>query len=428
MSRAAFIYRDGRLHAEDVPLERIAEAVGTPCYVYSQGAMTAAYDRFAGALRAALGPERGMLVCYAVKANPHVAVIRALAERGAGADVVSEGELRRALAAGVPPEKIVFAGVGKTRGELAFALKAGIHQINVESLSELRALGAVARELDRTAEIALRVNLDVDARTHHKISTGRAGDKFGIDADTLPEVLTVLRDLPNVALKGLAVHLGSQMIDMAPFETGFLRLAQLYSDLRAEGWPLERLDLGGGLGIAYHDEPPPDVEAYARVVAKTMRGVDAELAFEPGRHLVGNAGVLLTRTLYIKQGRLRPFVVVDAAMNDLIRPALYDAWHDIVPLDEPDEDTRPGRVDVVGPVCETGDTFATARALPLPQEGALLAVLSAGAYGAAMASTYNSRLPAPEVLVHAETYAVIRARPSHAALMSAETVPDWLEG
>lgn len=423
-----FPYVDGRMHAEQVDLAQLAEALGTPCYVYSQGAMEAAYDRFAGSLAAALGPDRAPLVCYAMKANPNLAVVRALAARGAGADVVSEGELRRALAAGIPPEKIVFAGVGKTRAELALALNAGIHQINAESLPELEALDAVAAELGVQVPVALRVNPDVDAGTHHKIATGRAEDKFGIGLDAVPAVLDRVRDLTRLRLCGLAMHIGSQVGELQPFRDAFTRLAGLYRDLRGQGWPLARLDLGGGLGIPYREEPGPDVAGYARVVAETVAPLGAELAFEPGRHLVGNAGILLARTIYVKEGAARRFVIVDAAMNDLIRPTLYDAWHEIVPVQRPAPGTPTERVDVVGPVCETGDTFASGRPLPRLAAGDLLAFLSVGAYGATMASSYNSRPAAPEVLVQGDRHAIVKPRPKHEDLMAGETVPGWLRG
>jgi diaminopimelate decarboxylase len=424
-----FPVRDGALCCEEVPLARIAEAVGTPAYVYAQGAIEAAYDRFAGALEAELGQGRP-LVCYAMKANDNLAVASVLAARGCGADVVSEGELRIALAAGIPAARIVFAGVGKTRAEIAFALSQGIHQFNAESLPELEAIDAAARAQGGTAPVALRINPDVDARTHHKISTGRAEDKFGIDMDLLPEVLARLRALDAVALKGLAVHIGSQITEEAPFRQAYGRLAELYTWLQAEGWPVDRLDLGGGLGIVYRDEPAPDVEGYARLVAETVGHLDAELAFEPGRHLVGNAGVLLTRTLYVKPGRVRPILVVDAAMNDLIRPALYEAWHDIAAVRQGPEAADPDsfrQMDVVGPVCETADTFARARALPPVNAGDLLAFKSAGAYGAVMASGYNARLPAPEVLVRGSQFAIVRARPSFEQVLAAERMPDWLD-
>ena len=422
-----FPYTDGRMHAERVPLDRIAAEVGTPCYVYSQGAMTAAYDHFAGTLQKALGRSSAPLVCYAVKANPNLAVIRALAERGAGADVVSEGELRRALAAGIPADRIVFAGVGKAKAEMAYALSQGIHQFNVESLPELDALNAVAAEQGTQAPIALRVNPDVDAGTHHKITTGRAENKFGIDIDQVPEVLDRLRRLPHLTLRGLAIHIGSQIGEMQPFRDAFTRLADLYRQLRAEGWPVDRLDLGGGLGIAYRDEPPPDVAGYAQVVAAIIGPLGAELAFEPGRHIVGNAGLLLSRVIYVKEGRARRFVIVDAAMNDLIRPTLYDAWHEILPTHQPEPGTPTARADIVGPVCETGDMFAEGRPLPKIGAGEHIAIFSAGAYGATMASAYNSRLAAPEVMVHGDSYAVVRGRPSHDAMLALDSLPAWLD-
>jgi len=429
-----FTYRDGGLHAEDVPLSRIAEQVGTPVYVYSQTAIEAAYDRFAGALEGEIGKAR-TLICYAMKANSNVGVLAALAARGAGADIVSEGELLRALAAGVPADKIVYPGVGKTRQEIAAALKAGIHQFNAESLPELEQIDAVARAMGVRAPVALRINPDVDAKTHHKISTGRAEDKFGIDAEALPEVVARLHELDAIELKGLAVHIGSQITDEAPFRQAYTRLAELYRWLQGEGWPVSRLDLGGGLGIVYRDEPAPDVEGYARLVRETVaETTDAELAFEPGRHLVANAGVLVTRTIHLKQGRVRPILVVDAAMNDLIRPALYEAWHDLKPVAGPlagpvdgaprEDELR--QMDVVGPVCESADTFARARPLPPLRAGDLLAFFSAGAYGAVMSSGYNSRLPVPEVMVHGDRFAIVRRRPTFQEVLSTEQVPGWL--
>jgi len=421
-----FTYTDRGLCAEQVPLADIAGDVGTPVYVYSQTAIEAAYDRFAGALAAELGAAR-TLVCYAMKANANVGVLAALAGRGAGADIVSEGELLRALAAGIPAEKIVYPGVGKTRREIAAALEAGIHQFNAESLPELERIDAVAREMGVRAPVALRVNPDVDAKTHHKIATGRAEDKFGIDADTLPEVVARLRQLDALELKGLAVHIGSQITDEAPFRQAYTRLAELYRWLQADGWPVTRLDLGGGLGIVYRDEPAPDVAGYARLVRETVaETTDAELAFEPGRHLVANAGVLVTRVLYLKQGRVRPILVVDAAMNDLIRPALYEAWHDLKPVARQAGTDDPIQMDVVGPVCESADTFARARPLPQLRAGDLLAFFSAGAYGAVMSSGYNSRLPVPEVMVQGSRFAIVRRRPTFQEVLAGERVPGWL--
>lgn len=421
-----FTYTDQGLCAEGVPLARIAEEVGTPVYVYSQGAIEAAYDRFAGALHAEIGAER-TLVCYAMKANSNVAVLATLAARGAGADIVSEGELLRALAAGIPANRIVYPGVGKTRREIAAALEAGIHQFNAESLPELEQIDAVARSMGVRAPVALRINPNVDAKTHHKISTGRAEDKFGIDADALPEVTARLRQLDAVELKGLAVHIGSQITEEEPFRQAYTRMAELYRWLQGEGWPVDRIDLGGGLGIVYRDEPAPDVEGYARLVRETVaETTDARLAFEPGRHLVGNAGVLVTRTVHLKQGRVRPILVVDAAMNDLIRPALYEAWHDLKPVARAPREDELVQMDVVGPVCESADTFARARPLPPMQAGDLAAFFSAGAYGAVMASGYNSRLPVPEVMVQGERFAIVRHRPTFEEVLRSEQVPGWL--
>lgn len=417
----AFAYRNGMLHAEEVALDRIAAEVGTPFYCYAAGAIESAYRAFEAAL-AGLPAT----ICYALKANGNLAVVRSLARLGAGADVVSEGELRRALAAGIPAEKIVFAGVGKTADEMAAAIEAGILQFNVESLPELELLSRVARARGATAAIALRVNPDVDARTHAKIATGKKENKFGIDLDQARAVFHHAATLPGIAVAGIAVHIGSQLTDLAPYRTAFARVAALFRELRAEGLPLKRLDLGGGLGITYRDEPAPDLAAYAAAVRDATAGLDAELIFEPGRFLVGNAGVLVTRVLYVKAGTARRFVIVDAAMNDLIRPTLYDAWHDIVPLSESAPDAARQPVDIVGPVCETADTFAEHRDLPPIAAGDLLAICSTGAYGAVMSSTYNCRLPAPEVLVRGCDYAVVKPRPDHAALLAGDRLPPWL--
>ena len=418
-----FPHRDGDLYAEGVPIGHIAAAIGTPCYVYSTAFFTAQYRRFAEAF----GAERP-LICYAVKANSNLAVLRLFAGLGAGADVVSEGELRRALAAGVPPERIVFSGVGKTAPEMEAALAAGIHQINVESVPELHLLSAVATKLGRTAPIALRVNPDVDALTHAKIATGKKENKFGIDLGEATAAYRLAASLPGIAPLGLAVHIGSQAGGLEPFREAFTRLARLVPALRASGLPVARVDLGGGLGIRYRDEQPPEVADYAKMVREIFAPLDLALAFEPGRVLAGPAGVLVTRVLYIKEGLGKRFVIVDAAMNDLIRPALYDAWHDIVPVRLPPPGAALSAADVVGPVCESGDTFAIDRALPPLAEGDLLALTAAGAYGAVMSSTYNSRLLVPEVMVAGERYAVIRARPSYEALLSLDTLPAWLDG
>ncbi len=419
---AFFSYRGGVLHVEDLPLSEIAAAAGTPVYCYSSHAIESAYQDFAAAFH---GCDN--LICYALKANANLAVVRTLARLGAGADVVSEGELRVALAAGVPPDRIVFAGVGKTAEEMAAALDAGIRQLNVESLAELEVLNRVAMERGRVAAIALRINPDVDARTHEKIATGKAENKFGIDMAQARKAVARIAEMPGIALQGLAVHIGSQLMELAPFHTAFERLAAFYAELRAAGHRLEELDLGGGLGIAYRDETPPDLATYADMVRTVTDGLGARLVFEPGRLLVGNAGVLLTKVLYVKDGLQRRFLVVDAAMNDLIRPTLYDAWHDIVPLRAPAPGAESQSVDIVGPVCESGDTFARQRPLPPTEAGDLLAICSTGAYSACMASSYNMRRPAPEVLVRDRAFAVVRPRLDFAEMIERNRLPDWLE-
>jgi diaminopimelate decarboxylase len=418
-----FAYRGGELFAEDVPLARIAAAVGTPFYCYSSAALERRYRRFT----AAFG-DRPAMLCYAMKANSNLAVIRTLARLGAGADVVSEGEFRRALAAGVPAERIVFSGVGKTADELAFAVDAGAYQINVESEPELRTLSAVASHLGKTGAIAVRVNPDVDARTHAKIATGKRENKFGIDIAHAADAVHLAATLPGIEPVGLAVHIGSQLTELAPFELAFSRIVELTRRLRAEGIGLKRLDLGGGLGIRFRHETPPAIEDYAAMVKRVTQGLDLALAFEPGRWIVGNAGVLVARVIHVKDGVTRRFAVVDAAMNDLIRPALYDAWHEIVPVKAAPEDAAPQAIDVVGPVCETGDSFAAQRFLPPVVAGDLLALLSAGAYGAVMSSSYNTRLLVPEVLVRGGAFAVIRARPSYDEVLSQDKMPEWLAG
>ena len=417
----AFAYRDGMLSAEEVPLTRIAEAVGTPFFCYSSAALE---NRYAGFVRAFAGADA--MVCYALKANSTLAVVRTLAALGAGADVVSEGELRIARAAGIPPERIVFSGVGKTRAELAAAIAEGIHQINVESEPELELLGELARPLGRPLAVALRVNPDVDAHTHAKISTGRKEDKFGVPLEAAPRLFARAAAMPNLALDGLALHIGSQITALEPYRRAFKRMVGLARALRGEGHTIRRLDFGGGLGIRYRDERPPTVEAYAAMVKALVAGLEVELAFEPGRYLVGNAAVLVSRVLYLKENGARRFVVVDAAMNDLIRPSLYEAYHEIVPLAEPAPGAVRAAVDVVGPVCETGDYFARARALPPLEAGALLAIRSAGAYASVMASTYNGRRPAPEVMVKGARYAVVRPRPDYDELLRRDRLPDWL--
>jgi len=418
-----FLYRDGVLHAEDVPLPEIAAAVGTPVYVYSAATLTRHYRVFEEALA---GLDH--LICYAMKANSNLAVLKLMASLGAGMDVVSEGEYRRARAVGVPGERIVFSGVGKTRGEMRLALQHGIRQFNVESEPELSALSEVAAELGRTAPVAIRVNPDVDARTHAKIATGRAENKFGIPIDRARAVYAEAARLPGIAVVGIDVHIGSQLTELAPYEAAFAKVADLTGLLRADGHDIRRLDLGGGLGIPYRrsNEAPPLPFDYGEVIRRTVGHLGCEIEIEPGRLIAGNAGVLLARVIYRKEGEGRDFLILDAAMNDLIRPAMYDAWHDIVPVAEarPGVDLAP--IDVVGPVCETGDTFAIARPLPPLAAGALVAFRSAGAYGAVMASEYNSRPLVPEVLVSGDRFAVVRARPSYDEVLERDTVPDWL--
>ena len=416
-----FAYRDGELCAEAVPLARIADAVGTPFYCYSSAAIERRYRSFAAAFA-----DRRAGICYAVKANSNQAVIRLLARLGAGADIVSEGELRRALAAGVPADRIVFSGIGKTEAEMRFALAAGIRQINVESEPELSLLSAVAHAMGKTAEIAIRVNPDVDARTHAKIATGKKENKFGIDLAHAPGAFRRAAQLPGLKPVGIALHIGSQLTDLVPFELAYRRAVELLHALAGEGIVLHRLDLGGGLGIRYHGERPPAIEDYARMVKRVTDGLAVELEFEPGRWLVGNAGVLVSRILYVKDGASRRFLIQDAAMNDLIRPSLYEAWHEIMPVRAPAPGAERRPINVVGPVCETGDSFAAQRPLPPVAQGELLAVMSAGAYGAAMSSSYNTRLLAPEVLVRGDRFAVIRPRPTYEELLSQDRMPDWL--
>ena len=416
-----FAYKNGRLQAEEVDLERLAAEVGTPFYCYASGAIEQAYSRLSSALE---GLPAG--IYYALKANSNQAVIATLARLGAGADVVSVGEMYRALAAGIPANRIIFAGVGKTAEELTAALEAGIHQFNVESLEELERLSAIAAGQGMTAPVALRVNPDVDAGTHRHISTGMAENKFGIAMDLARQIAARPGDYPGVRIVGLAIHIGSQLTDIAPYRKAFERLIGLFRELRETGLPLQRLDFGGGLGISYRDENPPSMEDYARLAREVTRGLDAELAFEPGRSMVGEAGILVSKVVYLKTGQGRRFVVLDAAMNDIIRPMLYEAWHEFLPLREPaaGEDLQP--VDIVGPICESTDTFAKQRPLPPLQEGDLIAIMSAGAYGAVMSSTYNTRLLVPEVMVRASRHALVRPRGDYASLIAQDRLPDWL--
>ncbi len=417
-----FDYRNGELFAEDVAIADIARQAGTPFYCYSTATLTRHYRVFADAFAGL-----DALVCYAVKANSNLAVIRTLAEQGAGADVVSEGELRRALAAGVPPAKIVFSGVGKMRDEMAFALNAGIRQFNVESEPELEALNEVAQSMGTRAPVALRVNPDVDAGTHDKIATGRKEDKFGIDIDDAAPIYARASAMPGIETTGLAVHIGSQLTTLGPFREAFARMVALAGDLRSEGYTVRRLDFGGGLGIIYQNEAPPHPDDYAAMVRDVAGGLGVELMFEPGRLLVGNAGVLITRVLYVKQARETRFVIVDAAMNDFLRPTLYGARHNVIPVVAPAAGAAGTPAEVVGPVCETGDVLASLQKLPDVAPDALLAIESAGAYGAVMSSTYNTRLPVAEVMVNGDQFFVVRPRPDYDSVLSLDRMPDWLE-
>ncbi len=419
-----FELRDGELHCEDVPLAAIAEAVGTPVYVYS----TATFERHYTVLREALEAEgvRDPLIAFAVKANSNLAVLRTLAKLGAGADTVSEGEIRRALAAGVPPERIVFSGVGKTRAEIAFALETGVSEINVESEPEMLAIAQVAQGLGKRATIAFRVNPDVAAGGHAKIATGKSENKFGVSFAEAERLYAQASNNAWLNPVGVACHIGSQITDLAPMAEAFEKMAGLVGRLKAEGLSVERLDLGGGLGVPYFNQPePPSPADYAKVVAKATRGLDVTLAFEPGRVIAANAGVLLAQVVHVhERPEGRRFLVLDAAMNDLLRPAMYDAYHDIRAVRPREGAAKP--YDVVGPVCETGDTFTRDRALPDFESGDLVAFMSAGAYGASMASEYNSRPLVPEVMVKGADYAVVRPRPTYDEMLARETPAPWL--
>ena len=419
-----FSYCDGVLHAEDVPLTRIAQDVGTPVYVYSTATLERHFTVFDEALA---GMDH--LICYAMKANSNQAVLKVLANMGAGMDVVSEGEMRRALAAGVTGDKIVFSGVGKTVSEIRLGLEHDIRQFNVESEPELHQISAVADQMGRSARITIRVNPDVDAKTHAKIATGKYDNKFGIPIARAREVYALAASLPGIEVIGIDVHIGSQLTDLQPYKDAFRLVADLTQKLREDGHNIRRLDLGGGLGIPYQhsNERPPLPFDYGQVIRETVGDLGCEIEIEPGRLIAGNAGILLSSVIYRKQGEGRDFLILDAAMNDLIRPAMYEAWHDIVPVNEPGTETPIGPIDVVGPVCETGDTFAKQRTMPMMQAGELAAFRSAGAYGAVMSSEYNSRPMVPEVLVKGDQFAVIRKRPTYAEMLDRDTVPAWLE-
>lgn len=418
-----FLYKDGQLMAEDVALADIAAAVGTPFYAYSAATLTRHYQLFTQALSPL--PHN---VCFAIKSLSNLAVLKLLGDLGAGMDVVSGGEYMRAKAAGVPGERIVFSGVGKTRDEMRLALTGGVRQFNVESEPELLTLSAVATELGRTAPITLRINPDVDAKTHEKIATGKKENKFGIPLSKARAVYAQAASLPGLQVVGIDVHIGSQLTELAPFEAAFQKVAELTEQLRADGHTITRLDLGGGLGIPYtrSNEAPPLPLDYGALIKRTLGHLGCEIEIEPGRLISGNSGVLVSEVIYVKQGEDRTFLIVDAAMNDLVRPSMYGAHHDIVPLIEAQAAAATQDYDVVGPVCETGDTFAKARALPAMVAGDLLAFRSAGAYGAVMASEYNTRPLVPEVLVQGDHFAVIRARPTFDEILKRDSIPEWL--
>jgi len=413
-----FDYRDGVLCCEDVPLTKIADEIGTPAYVYSTATLERHYEVF----KRAFAP-RDPLVAFAVKSNANIAVIATLASKGAGADTVSQGEIERALKAGVPPERIIFSGVGKTEAELAFAVQTGVHQINVESIAELEMLSRIAWALKKVPAIALRVNPDVGAGGHEKISTGKSDAKFGVSPDQAMALYARAHADKHLAPKGIAVHIGSQIKDLAPLEAAFRVMRGLVEKLRAEGLPVERLDLGGGLGVPYFNEPdPPSPDAYAAMVKRVIDGLDIEIAFEPGRLISANAGILLSRVIRVQE-RPRPILVLDAGLNDLIRPAMYEAFHEIRPVRK--SDAPPSPYDVVGPICESGDTFTRNRALTPLEDGDLVAFMTAGAYGAVMASTYNARELIAEVLVRGDKFALVRRRWTVAEQMALEHIPDW---
>jgi diaminopimelate decarboxylase len=417
-----FAYRDGEMHAEGVALRTIARQVGTPFYCYSAGALRAAFREFAEGMKGL-----NASVCYALKANSNLAVIKIFGDLGAGADIVSIGEMHRALAAGIPARRIVYSGVGKKAGELVAALQAGVGQINVESVAELETLNAVAGQLGVKADIAIRVNPDIDAGTHEKITTGRKENKFGIDIDLARDAFAKAARLANLRVVGVAMHIGSQLTTLEPYRDAIARVRALIGQLRADGHRIDRFDVGGGLGIVYADEQPPAISAFMQLVGKETAGLDCELTFEPGRRLVGEAGVLVSEVILVKPGVSKTFVIVDAAMNDLIRPTLYEAWHDILPVRRPRPDAATIRCDIVGPICESGDYLAQNRDLPPLSAGDLVMVRSAGAYGAVMASSYNSRPLAPEVMVDGPRFAVTRPRPTIEEMISAERFPPWME-
>jgi diaminopimelate decarboxylase len=418
-----FAYRRGVLHAEAVDLVTLAQAVGTPFYCYSTATLRRHYEVFAGAFA-----DVNALICYSLKANSNQAVVKTLAGFGAGADVVSAGELKRARAAGIPPEKIMFSGIGKTAAELALAVDEGVLCVNVESEAELELLSSIAVSKGRTANISVRVNPDVDAKTHAKIATGKAENKFGIPISRARAVYARAADLPGLKVAGVDMHIGSQITELEPFDDAFTLLSDFVRSLRADGHAISHIDLGGGLGIPYREdnEPPPHPDAYADIVKRATRDLGCTLIFEPGRLIVGNAGILVTRVIYLKRGEAKTFVIVDAGMNDLIRPTLYEAHHDIRPVREPPPRAERIVADLVGPVCESGDFLALDRDMAAPRPGDLLAIMTAGAYGAVQAGTYNTRALVPEVLVREGEWALVRPRLEVADLIALDRLPPWL--
>jgi len=418
-----FLYQDGHLHAEDVSIADIAKSVGTPFYVYSSATLVRHFKLFDDALDGL--PH---LVCFAMKSLSNQAVIKVLAEAGAGMDVVSGGEYARVKAAGVPGDRIVFSGVGKTADEMRMALTGGIRQFNVESEPEMRVLSRVATELGVEAPITVRVNPDVDAKTHAKIATGKSENKFGIPISRAQEVYAMAASLPGLKVIGIDVHIGSQLTELEPFELAYQKVAELTEQLRADGHSIERLDLGGGLGIPYarSNEAPPLPSEYGALIKRTVGHLGCEVEIEPGRLISGNAGLMVSKVIYVKEGEDRKFLILDGAMNDLIRPAMYESYHDIIPVVEPEPGAEQATYDIVGPVCESGDTFAKHRDMPKVAADDLVAFRSAGAYGAVMASEYNSRPLIPEVLVHGDQFAVIRARPTFDEMIARDTLPEWL--
>ena len=419
-----FGYIDGVLHAENVPVPEIAKAVGTPFYVYSTATLERHYKVFSGAFA-----DVDAMVCYAMKANSNQAVLKTLAKLGAGIDVVSGGELRRALAAGVPASRIMFSGGGKTVAEMDYALEAGSYCFNIESEPELEVLNLRAVKAGKRAHVSFRINPDVDARTHAKISTGKKENKFGISYERARAVYAHAATLPGIEVTGIDMHIGSQITELQPFEDAFRLLRELVEVLRTDGHAISHVDIGGGLGIPYRDDnnPPPLPDAYAHIVKNELKSLNCKIVTEPGRLIVGNAGILVTEVIYVKDGGDKTFVIVDGAMNDLIRPTLYEAYHGIRPVVQPSENAPRIKADIVGPVCETGDYLALDREMAAPQPGDLIAVSSAGAYGAVQAGTYNSRLLVPEVLVKGDRFHVIRPRGTYEELIALDSVPAWLD-